>query len=281
MDLLALDIGGTAVKYGYFAKENSFGQFPVKDVSGVESLPERIVEFIAENPSELIGICVPGPFDFETGTGFMKHKLLSLYGVSLRKIIENRFPAVKLFFIHDSAAFILGALENKPGLRNANVAGVMLGTGLGYVHCISGKVEVNKNKTPLHPLWNVPYKKGIAENYVSATAIINKAKEKGYSFNNVKDIAILAIKGNTELLDVFSETGAQLGELIEIKRQEDKFEKLVIGGQVSKSWDLMCKDFEAICNIPYEIVCEPAICSLFGIKYCAENGIETIYSVGE
>ena len=281
MSLLALDIGGTAVKYGCFAKENIFGQFSVKDSNGTESLPEKILEFIAEHPAECIGICAPGPFDFQTGTGLMEHKLPSLYGVSLREKIENEFPDVKIFFIHDSTAFIFGALENNPNLREENISGIMLGTGLGYIHCVNGKVEVNEGKTPLHPLWNTPYKNGIAENYVSATAIINKAREKGYSFDNVKDIEMAAKQGDDKLLSVFSETGTQLGELIEIKRKQDKFEKLIIGGQVSKGWELFCKNFEEVCDIPYAIVEEPAKCSLFGIKSCAEKGIESIYKDGE
>lgn len=281
MNLLALDIGGTAVKYGCFAKENIFGQFSVKDANGVELLPKKIIEFIAEHPTDCIGICAPGPFDFQTGMGLMEHKLPSLYGISLRGIIENKFPNVNLFFIHDSTAFILGALQNNPSLRGKAISGIMLGTGLGYVHCINGKVEVNQRKTPLHPLWNTPYRSGIAENYVSATAIINKANENGYSFDNVKDIETAAKKGDKNLLSIFSETGAQLGELIEIKRKEDKFEKLVIGGQVSKGWDLMCKGFEEVCGIPYELVEDPARCPLFGIKYCAENGIDAIYKGGE
>ncbi len=281
MNLLALDIGGTAVKYGCFAKETIFGQFPVKNSDGAESLPERIIEFIAKNPAECIGICVPGPFDFETGTGLMEHKLPSLYKVGLRKKIENEFSGVKAFFIHDAVAFISGVLKSDPGLCNADIAGIMLGTGIGYIHCINGKVEVNKGKTPLHPLWNVPYKSGIAENYVSATAIINKAKEKGYDFNNVKDTFSAAKHGDRILLDIFFETGIQLGELIEMKRKEDGFEKIIIGGQVSKSWDLMREGFEKTSDVLYEVVKEPEKCPLFGIEYCAENGIETIYRVGE
>ncbi|MEE1047274.1 MAG: ROK family protein [Clostridia bacterium] len=281
MSLLALDIGGTAVKYGCFAEENIFGQFSVKDSNGTESLPKKIFDFIAEHQADCIGICAPGPFDFVTGTGLMEHKLPSLYGVSLRKIIENEFPDVMLFFIHDSTAFIFGALENKPNLREENISGIMLGTGLGYIHCVNGKVEVNAGKTPLHPLWNTPYKNGIAEDYVSATAIINKSREKGYSFDNVKDIEIAAKQGDDKLLSVFSKTGTQLGELIEIKRKQDKFEKLVIGGQVSKGWELMREGFEKACDIPYELVAEPAKCPLFGIKYCAEKGIESIYKDGE
>ena len=281
MTILALDIGGTAVKYGFFDKEAVFGEFSVKDSNGNESLPEKILNFISTYKSECIGICVPGPFDFETGTSHMEHKLKSMYNVSLRAMIEKEFKNINLFFIHDSTAFVLGAIQKNYSLSRKNIAGVMLGTGLGYVHCINGKIEANRNKTPLRPLWNKPYKDGIAENYVSATAIIKKADSKGYNFKNVKEIAIEAQNGNKDLQSIFFETGEQLGEMIEIKRKEDCFDSLVIGGQVSGAWDLMLLGFENYSDIPYSVISDPAVCPLFGIKYCAENGIENIYNERE
>jgi glucokinase len=196
-------------------------------------------------------------------------------------MIERSFADRNIFFIHDSTAFILGEICNNSYLATQNIAGVMLGTGLGYVHCIRGKVEINQKKTPLNPLWNRPYKDGIAENYVSATAIINKAAAKGYSFDGVKEIATKAKQGDYQLLKIFSEAGEHLGKLLQTKQKEDRFESLVIGGQVSRSWDLMRESFENTCSIPYHVVEEPGKCSLFGIKYCAENGVENIYTLGE
>lgn len=281
MNILALDIGGTAVKYGFFSEENEFGEFPVKDTDGIERLPENIIEFISKYNADCIGISVPGPFDFASGTGLMEHKLRSLYKISLKEMIESRFPYTKLFFIHDATAFILGGICNSSILPNENISGVMLGTGLGYVHFEDGRVEVNKNKTPLKPLWNKPYKDGIAENYVSATAIINKARAKGYYFDGVREIAAAAREGNKELLDILVETGEQLGELIVAKQKEDGFEKLLIGGQVSRAWDLLRLGFETITSIPYDIVKDPSTCPIWGIKYCAEVGMDSIYKEGE
>lgn len=281
MRILALDIGGTAVKYGFFNEKAVFGEFSVKDSDGTEKLPQKIIEFISGYSVDCIGICAPGPFDYETGTGLMEHKLGSLYKVSLREMIESVFTSKELFFIHDATAFILGEVYNNSELVSKNIAGVMLGTGLGYVHCINGKVEINQKKTPLHSLWNRPYKDGIAENYVSATAILNKALAKGYLFDGVKEIAERARQGEQPLMEIFSETGEQLGELIEIKKKEDGFERVIIGGQVSRSWDLMLEGFEKKCSVPYHIVAEPAKCPLLGIKYCAENGLENIYTQEE
>jgi hypothetical protein len=39
----------------------------------------------------------------------------------------------------------------------------------------------------------------------------------------------------------------------------------------------MGKSFEKKCSLPYYVVAEPEKSPLWGIKYCAENGIENIY----
>ena len=277
MNILALDIGGTSVKYGFFNEKAVFGEFSVKDSDGTERLPEKLIECISKYPVDCDGICAPGPFDYEKGIGLMEHKLKSLYKVSLRELILKEHPNKDVFFVHDATAFVLGEVCKNLELMDENVAGVMLGTGLGYIQCDNGKAKINQKKTPSNPLWNRPYKNGIAENYVSATAIINKALSKGYLFNNVKEIAECARKGERQLLDIFFETGEQLGELIEIKKKEDGFKKVIIGGQVSRAWDLMGKSFEKKCSLSYYVVAEPEKSPLWGIKYCAENGIENIY----
>ena len=277
MKILALDIGGTAVKYGVFGGDSTFGQFSVADDDGRERLPEKIIACVAQNETECIGISTPGPFDFETGTGLMTHKLKSLYRISLKEMIERQFPKRKLLFVHDSTSFIFGALYHEPALIRENIAGVMLGTGLGYVHCVNGRAEVNCNKTPLNPLWNQPYRNGIAENYVSATAILRKAYEKGNAFQNVKAIADAARAGDRTLLAIFTETGAQLGELLERQKKEDGFQRVIIGGQVSGAWDLMVSGFRQTSALDCHTVADPSTVPLYGIKYCAENGAEHLY----
>ena len=271
MKMLALDIGGTAVKYGLFGEKEEFGQFSDTDADGQERLPERIMEFISYHQADCIGISVPGPFDYHTGTAYMEGKLKSLYHISLKELIKTKYPEVEVFFIHDAAAFILGALHEDQSLSGMNVSGVMLGTGFGYVNCVNGKVMLNEKRTPLHPIWNTPYKNGIAEQYVSAAALLRKAAEQGYNFPGVKEMGAAARQGDRLLIDIFSETGSALGELITRKTQQDQFEKIIIGGQVSKAWDLMRCGFEGACDVPYELVQDPVRCPLMGLQYYAET----------
>lgn len=278
MKILALDIGGTEVKYGYFGKsEAEYGKFSVIDGDGKERLPQNIMKFIKLFDVDHIGICSPGPFDFKTGTGLMEHKLKSLYKVSLKEMIDTQYSGINTVFIHDSTAFVLGAIYNKPELKSKNFSGVMLGTGLGYSNTVCGKVMVSETETPLYTLWNSRYKDGIAEEYVSATAIKNRAKKLGYSYDNVLSIAIDARNGDKKLQNLFFEVGSDMGEILNQRQKTDGFESIVIGGQVSLSWTLMKDGFESVSEIPYHIVENPTTCAVDGIKYCIINGKENIY----
>ena len=265
--MIALDIGGTKVKYGVFDKEPpSFGQFDVSDSNGREAVAESIVAFLKNHNTDCIGISVPGPFDYENGISLMKHKLTSLYGVNLRKILKNDFPGTKLFFIHDAHSFALGVLEENKSLLNENFSCLMLGTGIGYINVEKGIPKLNKFGTPQSPLWNMPFNDGIAEDYVSTKALLSSANKKGFCFDNVKAMADEARKGNTDLLDIFKSFGETLGECTEIKRMEHFFDTVAIGGQISKSFDLMKPGFKKVTDARVYVVKEPEKCALYGVK---------------
>lgn len=282
MRILALDIGGTAVKYGIFNnKETLFGQFSVKQSDGSENIPMSLCSFAKEHKPDVIAVSTPGPFDFETGTGLMTHKLPSIYNVSLKDKLKEVLPNTNSFFIHDSTAFAIGVLKEKPELYDKKIATVMLGTGLGYTVIDKGKVLLNKKQTPLHSLWNRKFLDGIAEDYVSTKALLANSNNYGIEADNVKTIADMAKKGNKELIEIFYNYGKHLGMCIQEVRSIDSFSDLVIGGQISKSWDLIKKGFENECCVEYSMIDDPTTCALFGLYECAIQGKENYYVISE
>lgn len=282
MKILTLDIGGTAVKYGLFQNDNSqFGQFPVKDADGNENIPENICSFSREHMPDVIALSAPGPFDFETGTSHMTHKLASMYNVSLKELLEKELPAAKIVFVHDSTAFAVGVLNKKPHLKEKKLAAVMLGTGLGYIYVNNGKVLLNKRQTPLHPLWNRSFLDGTSEDYVSTRAVLRECERLGFSGMSIKELAEKARGGDTALSDVFYNYGKHLGMCLKMASREDGFSEIVIGGQISRSWDLMKDGFESECGIKHTVIDNPDKCALYGLLDCAENGKEKYYKICE
>ena len=157
----------------------------------------------------------------------------------------------------------------------------MLGTGLGYTVIDKGKVLLNKKQTPLHSLWNIKFLNGIAEDYVSTKALLAHSNNYGIKAYNVKTIADMAKKGNKELIEIFYNYGKHLGMCIQEVRSIDSFSDLVIGGQISKSWDLIKKGFENECCVEYSMIDDPTTCALFGLYECAIQGKENYYVISE
>lgn len=275
MKILGLDIGGTAVKYGLANNgKTTFGQFPVRGIDGNEDVPKSICSFSKEHMPDIIAIAAPGPFDFETGTSLMIHKLLSMHNVSIRDELKNEIPYAKVIFMHDSTAFAVGVLCQKPELKEQDVAVVMLGTGLGYSLLKKGKVLLNKQQTPLHPLWNRAFRDGISEDYVSTRRLIAEARKCGYDAQNVFDIAAAARNGDKTLQRILYDYGENLGLCVLNARETDAFSKIVIGGQISRSFDLIKDGFESVCNVKYDLVENPDKCAIYGLIDCAYNGKE-------
>lgn len=275
MRILALDIGGTAVKYGLLNDDDiTFGQFPVRDADGNEDIPKCVCSFSKKHMPDLIAVSAPGPFDFETGTSHMTHKLLSMYNISLKDKLNKALPSAEVTFIHDSTAFAIGALNQISGLKEKNIAFVMLGTGLGYSFCSKGKVLLNENQTPLHPLWNRPFLDGISEDYVSTRALLSAAKNCGCSESSILDMAIKARSGDKKLLDIFFDYGVNLGLCVINAKKYDEFSEIVIGGQISLSFDLIKGGFEKVCKMRYSLINNPDKCAIYGLIDCALNGKE-------
>ncbi len=282
MKILALDIGGTAVKYGLFQENDTkFGQFPVRDSQGNENIPESICSFSKEHMPQVIAVSTPGPFDFETGTSLMTHKLTSMYNISLKDMLKKKIPTAEILFVHDSTAFAAGVLNKIPYLKEKKFAAVMLGTGLGYTYVQSGKVLLNKRQTPLHPLWNRSFLGGTSEDYVSTRAILKKCEELGFMGLSIKELAETAREGDMALRDVFCNYGKHLGMCMEMASEADDFSEIVIGGQISRSWDLMKDGFESECKLQYSIIDNPESCALYGLLDCAKNGKERYYTICE
>ncbi len=282
MRILALDIGGTAVKYGLLHNDNiMFGQFPVRCAGENEDIPGCICSFSKEHMPDLIAVSAPGPFDFETGTSHMTHKLLSMYNISLKDELSKALPSAKVIFVHDSTAFAIGVLKQKSELMYKNAAVIMLGTGLGYSFLTKGKVLLNKEQTPLHPLWNRPFLDGISEDYVSTRALLSAARNCGCAANTVLDMAIEARNGNDRLMNIFSNYGLNLGLCVLNARKSDAFSEVVIGGQISLSFDLIQGGFEKVCKMKYSLTANPDKCAVYGLIDCALKGKENYCIYGE
>jgi glucokinase len=189
-----------------------------------------------------IGMAIPGPFDYRTGTSLMKHKFATLFGVSLAVELRRELrlgEPMPIRFVDDAGAFLLGEAWRGAVRGYGRAMAITLGTGIGSAFMVGEKLAVTATGMPLYSIWNQPYKDGIVEDVVSAIIVHYRKMTDTSAIADVKQIALRAIEANDGAAkQVFAEFGATLGLAIRPIILRFQPEVLVFGGQISKSFKL-------------------------------------------
>lgn len=273
-DSVMLDVGGTFVKYGAM-RQGQFclkGQFPIREEGRPEEILQPILDFLTANPAPRVVICMPGPADYAMGVSQMTHKFKSIQGFPIKPWLEQRLEGARVFFLHDGVAFMLGEMT-AGALRGADcAAGVMLGTGLGFGLCRRGRVLIRPAGTPAHPLWCAPWKGGICEDFVSGRALRKIWQARTGQRRDVHEIAALARSGDEAAAELFRQAGRTLGEMLRDHLSGWPVERVAVGGQIAKSWDLFAESYAEACPIPATAAGRLEDAALWGDYAYAQHG---------
>lgn len=264
---ILLDVGGT------FVKCSDGREIPI-DSDGTR---EEIVSSLREalGGAQRAAVAIPGPFRYADGTFLMKHKFAAVYGEKFADLIaeancpavaerragvkEDDCPAVaekkadaplgqssssssdapSFRFIHDVNCMLLGEMAEGAGRGYERVALVTLGTGLGFALSLDGQIQMNELGSPLVPVYNLPFRDGILEDYVSKRGFL-----RGWEGITVKELAARAYEGNPAARDRFREVGGILASSIAPLLGRYGIQCLLLGGQISRSYSLMAQALE-------------------------------------
>ena len=233
--ILALDIGGTFIKSALFSAGKLLRKLPqIPACSGGtrEEIAESVRRAIRQAETfDRVAVSIPGPFDYSAGIFRMKHKFAAVNGCSFREL-SGGTDAV---FLHDANAFLLGELTCGAARGFSRAGGVTLGTGLGAAFAVDGKPLTSLAGSPAEnvSLWNKPFRGGIAEDAVSARALLAK-----YPAQNVKEIALRAKEGDRTAQEVWLGYGSALFELLTGWSRKLAPEVIVVGGQIARDLEL-------------------------------------------
>ncbi len=179
----------------------------------------------------------PAPFDYSDGTSRMTHKLKDLYNVNLRNVLAERraWLPEQISFINDADSALLGEAGAGAAVGAAKVAGVMLGTGIGFAFSIDGNLDDGSHGiSPDNEIWNLPFQGGIVEDLLSSRAI-----ERQYAARtgDRQSVATIALRASTEAAAsrVFEVFGRNLGQAISEYVEPLHPEVIVFGGGISRS----------------------------------------------
>ncbi|MEO5990261.1 MAG: ROK family protein [Ferruginibacter sp.] len=182
----------------------------------------------------LVGIAMPGPFDYENGISFIKnqHKFEHLYGENVKESLALNLGIKpgNISLINDASAFLLGEISCGAGKSYQNIAGITLGTGLGSASIIDKKIYEGD-------LYKMPYKDGCAEDYISARWLINHYEElSNIKVTGVKNIADRFLDDDSSR-KAFIEFGENLASVLIKGFERQVPEAIIIGGNISLAWN--------------------------------------------
>jgi glucokinase len=247
----ALDIGGTHVTAGRIRVESATVE-PGTRVrvdfrpAGESGVLERILETAAAIATpELchVGVAVPGPFDYAAGISRIRHKLLGLYDVNLRRELATTLDlgdGGAIAFLNDAEAFVLGEWWAGAARGQARVLGITLGTGLGSAFLEHGElVRSDARVPPDGALFELAFRGAPVEEAISARALLAGYGGDTADVTDVEQIASRGRAGENRARLVFRQLAADLAEFLVPTLEAFTPTCLVVGGSIARAWELL------------------------------------------
>lgn len=186
-------------------------------------------------------VAMPGPFDYDAGVGRFRDvgKFDSLDGVDVGAALRSALGA-DVRFVNDADAYGLGEwfAGAAEGTRRAVV--LTLGTGLGSAFVADGAPVASGDAVPLDGEIHFESVRGLPiEDVVSRRALMAAGLAATGIERDVHELAIAARDGERQAAEVLASGFSAVGEVIRPWLDRFDAEALVIGGSMSRSWDLV------------------------------------------
>ncbi|BAP29330.1 ROK family member transcriptional repressor [Chryseobacterium sp. StRB126] len=178
----------------------------------------------------LIGIAMPGPFDYENGISLMEQgKFIDILHVNIKEELAKRLSisTKQIYFVNDAAAFMEGEVFGGCVQGFQKVFGVTLGTGLGTTF-YNGELATDED------LWDSPFKESIFEDYLATRWFVKRYEElTGEQISGTKDLLDKPLEIQKQIFDEYADT---FSEFVVKYVDHYKPEVLVIGGNIAKAY---------------------------------------------
>ncbi len=175
-------------------------------------------------------------------------KYEKLYGQDVPKALRRKLglpDAFPIRFINDATAFAIGEDWVGKAAPFARSLSITLGTGFGSAFIRDGLPVVTGSEVPkLGCVWHLPFEKGIADDYFSTRGLVNRYNQlTGQAVTGAREVADAAA-GSDIARGIFDDFGVKLVDLLEPWFRKFDVEVLVIGGNISRAFDLVLASHE-------------------------------------
>ena len=244
MNYLAIDVGGTYVKYGLIDRSGNFIKFDKTPTQqNLHDFLNQIYDLIEPVKHEIkgIGISLPGKIDTEEGVVYFGGSLQFLHKVPLKATIEKRF-GIRCELSNDVKAAALAELW-LGNLKNVtNGVAIILGTGVGGgiiinselyqgSHFQAGELSFMMSNCKVNSYKDMTGFSHSAVRFVKSASHLLGLEDE----NNGKKVFENIILGeNSELLDLFDNYCERIATLIISLQGVIDMSTVVIGGGISQ-----------------------------------------------
>lgn len=251
--VIASDIGGTHITAAVIdtelwkVMEDSICRHHVDSHADAKSIlsawatPFQHVIRNNANAASLIGIAMPGPFDYENGISRMRDqdKYDNLYGMDIRGELADRTGVAgsDIRFINDAAAFLQGEVFAGGHNGHAKILGITLGTGLGSATWKQGEHAVDAD------LWKTPYLDSNMEEHLVTRWFVRRTAQHGVEVTGLRELLQLRDE-HAFVNDILAEYSHHLLQFMTFFSEKEGTRRFIIGGNISRAWNVF-KGFNA------------------------------------
>jgi len=233
--VIGVDLGGTNVRSAIVDESGiqNMESIPVKSDGSVEEVVNQICDLIDKLPDqkvEGIGIGVPGPVDVEKGIVYELINIPSWKRVELKDILEDKYH-IPVNVNNDANCFALAEKTFGKGKSAQSMVGLAIGTGIAGGVIVNGKLYEGAN-CGAGEFGMMRYLDQNYEYYCSGQFF------KCVHNTDGKNLYDRAMNGEQAAIDIWKDFGKHLGYAIESILYANDPELIVLGGSVSKSFDL-------------------------------------------
>lgn len=261
--VIGADLGGTKIEIGLISPENAIAarvRMATNPGLGPQNVVDRIaleVEKLAAHlpPGERIaalGLCSPGPVDYETGTLLDPPNLAGLHYSPLQRLLSARL-GIPVRIDHDAKAACLGEYHFGAGRGERSVTYVIAGTGVGSATVLHGKLLRGLHNTageighsPIDRNGEICScgSRGCFETFIGGPWLARRYRKKKQETNGSAELTALdvvnsALAGDEAAREVMDEAGRALGAAVATLAMVLDVDLFVIGGSIFKAGDLL------------------------------------------
>jgi glucokinase len=234
MSMLGIDLGGTNVRVGR-VKNDSIEKITTNQITSLgteEVVLEEIcktIDDVIQSDVKGIGVGVPSVIDVENGIVYDVQNIPSWKEVHLKEYLEKKYN-LPTYINNDANCFVAGEKYFGKAKEYENVVGLIIGTGLGAGLILNNNLYSGKN-CGAGEFGVIPYREYNYEYYCSGQFFSQCYSIEGsLLFEKAK-------KGEFRALQIFSEYGCNLGEVIKLILYSIDPQLIILGGSLSKSFD--------------------------------------------